>query len=644
MGEGSIKNKTEIIMPKITFLPSGITIDVPSGTLLSDAALVAGVMIDLPCGGKGTCGKCLVRLDQGTVAEKPGIAPSDGQRESGFVVACQSSIISDATISIPEQPAHASPADMDDGIDPVCEHAAALPHLSPLTERICLSIPRPGREDGLSDLDRLDGSLKALFPDQDITCPLPVIRKLADALREKDGLVTLTIAADNHHARVIDITSGKNAGMNLGIAVDLGTTTISVALIDLESGKVVSTRNGYNDQIHCGLDVISRINYAATSERLEDLRARAVQSVNRLIEEAITDTGNTKDAITCCRMSGNTIMTHLFAGLRPEYLRLEPYTPTVLQFQPFQASELGLDINPQAFVTLSDCVGSYVGGDITAGLLTTDIAKDTEGICLFMDIGTNGEIVVGNKDFLMTCACSAGPAFEGGGIDCGMRATTGAIDSVSIDPDTGGARYTTIGSGKPSGICGSGMIDLIAGLFLPGWIDPSGKFDRSRPSPFIHIDGRRAYYTLSEARDTCSGRPIILSENDIDNLMRAKAAIYSASSLLLKQVGITFDDISTFSIAGGFGRFLNLDNAMVIGLLPEIPVQKFHYLGNASLSGSTLGLLSKEFREIQAALAGRMTYIDLSTSPGYMDQYMAALFLPHTDQHRFPGVLKRFKP
>ena len=234
-------------------------------------------------------------------------------------------------------------------------------------------------------------------------------------------------------------------------------------------------------------------------------------------------------------------------------------------------------------------MGSYVGGDITAGILTTDIAKNTEDICLFMDIGTNGEIVVGNKDFLMTCACSAGPAFEGGGIDCGMRATTGAIDSVTIDPDTGHARYTTIGTGRPSGICGSGMIDLIAGLFLTGWIDPSGKFDRLRPCPFIHINGRRAYYTLAEAQDSCSGRTIILSENDIDNLMRAKAAIYSAASLLLKQIGITFHDISTFYIAGGFGRFLNLDNAMVIGLLPEIPVEKFHYLGQCLSAGFNAG-------------------------------------------------------
>ncbi len=630
-------------MPKITFLPSDKTIDVPSGTMLSDAALVAGVMIDLPCGGKGTCGKCLVRVDQGTISEKPGIAPDDREKEPGFVIACQSAATVDVTICIPDQSAGAAHGIIDDIIDPTCEHFSALSLLCPLTKQVSLSIPKPGREDGLSDLDRVDGSLNALFPDQDITYSLSVIRQLADALREQDGLVTLTITADDCRIQVIDIISGDKAPLNLGIAVDLGTTTISVQLINLDSGKVVSTRNGYNDQIHCGLDVISRINYAATRERLDDLRSRAVHSVNRLIKETTTDSQTRKESITCCRISGNTIMTHLFLGLKPEYLRLEPYTPTVLHTAPLQAMELGLDIHAQAFVTLSPCVGSYVGGDITAGILTTDIAKNTEGVSLFMDIGTNGEIVVGNKDFLMTCACSAGPAFEGGGIDCGMRATTGAIDSVTIDPDTGHARYTTIGTGRPSGICGSGMIDLIAGLFLTGWIDPSGKFDRLRPCPFIHINGRRAYYTLAEAQDSCSGRAIMLSENDIDNLMRAKAAIYSAASLLLKQMGITFHDISTFYVAGGFGRFLNLENAMVIGLLPEMPVEKFHYLGNASLLGSGLCLLSKEFRDAQLALTKRMTYIDLSAYPGYMDQYMAALFLPHTDQHLFPGVLKRVR-
>ena len=627
-------------MPRITFLPSGKTIDVPSGTLLMDAAGRTGIMIDLPCGGKGTCGKCLVQITRGSVACKPDIQLTEEERGSGFVVACQSSIIEDVVVNIPEQPACMV---IDDSINPVCEAVPALAHLSPLSQKVSIRVPRPGKEDGLSDLDRVDCTLKSIIQGREVLYPLSVIRKLADALRAKDGMVTITLAAESGRAHIIDMKGSRAERKNLGLAIDLGTTSISVQLIDLGSGQVVSTRNGYNDQLHCGLDVISRINYAFTWERLEDLRLRAVRSMNRLVQEALEDSFTLKEDITCCRISGNTIMTHLFLGLKPEYLRLEPYTPTVLEIPHYKAFELGLDILPDALVTLSPCVGSYVGGDITAGILATELVKNKEEICLFIDIGTNGEIVVGNSDFLMTCACSAGPAFEGGGIDCGMRATTGAIDSVTIERDTGSARYTTIGNNRPSGICGSGLIDLVAGLFLSGWIDSSGKLNRSRTSPFIRIDGRRASYTVAEAADTNSGKPIILSENDIENLMRAKAAIYSAAALMLKQIGISFHDISPFYIAGAFGRFLNLGNAMVIGLLPDIPVEKFLYIGNASLLGSGLCLLSKEYRDAQTALTKRMTYIDLSTTAGYMDQYTAALFLPHTELHHFPNIAKRLR-
>jgi len=628
-------------MPTITFLPSGKTIDVPSGTLLSDAALVAEVTIDLPCGGKGTCGKCLVRIEQGTVTEKPGIAPSDTEREAGCVIACQSTVASDVTVSIPEQSSHATPTGMDDDLDPVAGPLPALPCLSPVSEKVYLSVPRPGREDGLSDLDRLEASLKRRFPDQGFIFSLMAMQKLADALREQDGMVTLTTAEDDRQARVIDVSSGESTTPNLGIAVDLGTTTVSVQLVDLGSAAVLSTRNGYNDQIHRGLDVISRINYASTKERLEDLRSRAVHSVNRLIGEAVKDSRCSRHAITCCRISGNTIMTHLLLGLKPEYLRLDPYTPTVLRPPLLHARDLGLEIFPDAVISFSPCVGSYVGGDITAGILATDMARGSDAIGLFIDIGTNGEIIVGNADFLMTCACSAGPAFEGGGMDCGMRATIGAIDSVTVDAHTGAASYTVIGNAGPAGICGSGLIDLAASLFLTGWVDPSGRLDRTRPCPSIHIEGRRAYYTIADAGESVTGSPIILTENDLDNLIRAKAAIYSAASLLLRQVGISFHDLAAFSIAGGFGRFLNLDNAITIGLLPDIPLDRFRYLGNASLMGSTLCLLSKEFRDTQEALASRMTYIDLSTTAGYMDQYTAALFLPHTDAHHFPHVSGR---
>jgi uncharacterized 2Fe-2S/4Fe-4S cluster protein (DUF4445 family) len=331
-------------------------------------------------------------------------------------------------------------------------------------------------------------------------------------------------------------------------------------------------------------------------------------------------------------------MTHLLLGLPPEYIRLHPYTPTVLQTPYLAAGQVGIDIEPEAWICLSPCVGSYVGGDITAGILCTDLARDVEEVSLFIDIGTNGELVVGNRDFLMTCACSAGPAFEGAGIDCGMRASLGAIEKIEVDPATGVPQYATIGNVRPKGICGSGMIDLLANLLRTGWMDPAGKLDRSRVSPAIEIDGKRARYLIAPRADSDANHPITVSEIDIENIVRAKAAIYSACALIMHQVGMDFTDLAHVYIAGGFGRFLDLEKAITIGLLPDIPRERFHYIGNASLMGSYMVAVSQVYRQRQLDLASRMTCFELSTDPAYMDQYTAALFLPHTDPARFPSV------
>ena len=288
-------------------------------------------------------------------------------------------------------------------------------------------------------------------------------------------------------------------------------------------------------------------------------------------------------------------------------------------------------------------MGSYVGGDITAGLLCTDVANDSEEVNLYLDIGTNGELVVGNRDFLLTCACSAGPAFEGGGIKYGMRAAFGAIENVEIDRETGKASYWTIGNVKPKGICGSGIISLVANLFLTGWLNEAGKLNRERKSPRIQFEGRQAKYIIVPAKESSNGESILISELEIENIIRAKAAIYSACSLMLKQVGLNFDDLANIYIAGGFGRFIDLEKAIVIGLLPDLPQEKFKYIGNASLMGTYLVLISQEYRQRQHDLSKRMTYMELSTDPSYMDQYTGALFLPHTDNYLFPSVQTMLK-
>ncbi|MCU0646299.1 MAG: ASKHA domain-containing protein, partial [bacterium] len=333
-------------------------------------------------------------------------------------------------------------------------------------------------------------------------------------------------------------------------------------------------------------------------------------------------------------------MIHLLLGLKPEYIRLEPYTPTLLETPNLKAGEISIEINPEAYVQISPAVGSYVGGDITAGLLCTDIASDSEAVNLFLDIGTNGELVIGNRDFLLACACSAGPAFEGGGIKFGMRAAFGAIEGVEVERETGKAFYWTIGNVKPKGICGSGIISLLANLFLTGWIDAAGKLNRVRSSPFIQFEGRQARYIIVPSEESSTGEAISLSELEIDNIIRAKAAIYSACSLMLRQVGLNFDDLANIYIAGGFGRFIDLEKAITIGMLPDLPLEKFKYIGNASLMGSYLVLISQESRQKQIELAKRMTYLELSTDPTYMEQYTGALFLPHTNEELFPNICR----
>jgi uncharacterized 2Fe-2S/4Fe-4S cluster protein (DUF4445 family) len=363
-----------------------------------------------------------------------------------------------------------------------------------------------------------------------------------------------------------------------------------------------------------------------------------LKTINHLVSQL--SKGNDVNPADICDavIAGNTTMIHLLLGLPPEYIRLEPYTPTLLESPLLTAGEVGIKINPLSTVYISPAVGSYVGGDITAGLLCTALAADTEEINLFIDIGTNGELVIGNGDFLMTCACSAGPAFEGGGIENGMRAALGAIEKVDIDPETGIASYQTIGNVKPKGICGSGMISLLAGLFLTGWIDAAGKLSRSKKNPAIQIEGRQASYIIAPAEESGPGKPITISEIDIENIIRAKAAIYSAISLMLEQVGLGVEELSNIFIAGGFGRFLDLEKAVIIGLIPDLPRERFHYIGNSSLMGAYMVLVSREYKQRQLELARRMTYIELSTDPAYMNQYTGAMFLPHTDIKRFPSI------
>jgi uncharacterized 2Fe-2S/4Fe-4S cluster protein (DUF4445 family) len=422
------------------------------------------------------------------------------------------------------------------------------------------------------------------------------------------------------------------------LAVDIGTTTVAAQLVDLEDGRVLATRTSYNMQIRRGADIITRIDYARTAERQQELRRLVLETINGLVAEMACEVAAEARQIKAAFLAGNTTMIHLVLGLPPRYIRETPYVPTATVVPPLSAEDVGLEIDPRAVVECAPGVGSYVGGDITSGLLCTDLPTNKTEVFLFMDIGTNGEIVIGNADWMVGCACSAGPAFEGAGIKCGMRAAEGAIEQIEIGSGGETVRYEVIGGGKPAGVCGSGLISLLGGLFRQGVIDQSGRFLREPGvGRMVKYDHRPAFVVEFGAH-TIDGTDLLITQADLHNLIRTKAAIYAACSLILEKVGLDVNSIARIYIAGGFGRYVQIAAAVLIGMLPDLPHGRFTYIGNSSLTGAYIALLSRAHRRRLAEIASRMTYVDLSSDSGYMDHYVQAMFLPHTDLKRFPSV------
>ena len=614
-------------MPKITFRPSDVTVDAEPGSCLYAAAKAAGVPADIPCGGKGVCLKCMVQVLAGAVADdEPSSLPRE-LRDEGWVLLCRARVGDRPAEVLTGADLSAESGRFVEEDDLLCVAPELRPEpadFSPLCRPVSVTVAPPAAGDGLSDLDRL---CRALPTPAGI--PLSVLRTLPDALRVKDGAVEVYQYEADGGLVVAGVLPTGNLPMGteagFGLAIDIGTTTVAVELLS-PVGERLAFKTAYNAQIECGLDVISRINYAKTPARLEELRDKVLGTVNALIMTLCRSRGIDPDCIFNLSVSANTTMVHLLMALPAEQIRLAPYTPAVYSVPLYTAGEIGLMAAPGAPVWMAPAVGSYVGGDITAGAICTSLASDSDEVVLFMDIGTNGEILLGNQEFLLGCACSAGPAFEGGGIQYGMRASAGAIERVDIDHD--GLKLSVIGDGKAAGICGTGLISLTAGLLKAELIDAAGRFDQNAARV---IPGRPASYLVADSDQTENGRPLTVSETDLDNLIRAKAAVFSACMTLLQSVGLTFADLSRVYVAGGFGRHLNLADATAIGLLPALPANRFVFLGNSALTGARMALNSSRHRALVRKLAARVTYVDLSNEPGYMDDYMAALFLPHTD-------------
>jgi uncharacterized 2Fe-2S/4Fe-4S cluster protein (DUF4445 family) len=622
----------------VRILPFGVTAEVPVGTTLLDAVGQAGLPIQASCGGRGTCGDCVVRVIEGDYTTTPSAALAGNLAGQGYVLACLTRVAGDLTLDLPHfEEIYVKSTDPIVFSEQDAGGISAVLETRPAVTRLRLAVPAPTLESNRGDISRVFEEIRKVEPAGILRCETGALRSLARALRAENGKIAVTLARGTGVLSILDVRPESWAGGIYGIACDIGTTTVALSLVDLATGQALDTVLGLNRQIKCGEDVISRINYAAKPGGLAELRSLAATTINSLIDKATASAGLSTRDIYLASVTGNTTMLHLFLDLDPGYIREEPYVPTfnVLPYLPVR--DTALAINPSARVYCAPVIGSYVGGDIAAGLLATPMLRDSEHVSIFIDVGTNGEMVVGNRDWLVTCACSAGPAFEGGGVRCGMPATAGAIERVKILED-GRLEYSVIGESKPRGLCGSGLVDLLAELLIRGYIDRRGTFKADWAGKRLLDTERGKAFLVEEGGKTFWGHDLVITERDIANLIRTKAAVFSACSLLLKQVGLTFDGIDAVYIAGGFGHHLDTENAVRIGLLPDLARERFRYLGNSSLVGAYFILISETNRQLAEATSSKMTYVELNTEPSYMNEYTGALFLPHTDLGLFPSV------
>jgi len=635
---------------KVTFYPDKKSVEVDKDRTILSAALSAGIYINSSCGGDGVCGRCKVILKSGNVLSQPTGRISQEEKNANVYLACLTAIQSDCEVEIPAQSRlemdKLSQQDLELRLKGLYQQAEDIQFIepglidrpaaqTPLATKIYLEMPPSNMEDNASDLERIYRQIHKANGIAINRTSLATIRQLSELLRASDWKVTVTIAQRNNGFEIVLIEPGDTSARNFGLAFDIGTTTISGQLVDLNKRQILGTKATYNKQASFGADVITRIIYAQKQEGLEKLHHVVIDCMNQIIQELIKEHNVDLNDVTCVFCAGNTTMIHLLLRIDPTYIRKQPYVPVLNSVPVLRASEAGIKINPHGLLGCVPGISSYVGGDVTAGILACGMDKKDE-LSILIDIGTNGEIALGNKEFMAVTSASAGPAFEGSGVGCGMRSSRGAIHKVKITKDFNVA-YSCVADCKPRGICGSGYIDLIAEMLKAGVLDKNGKIKeishkRIRKGEF----GREFVVAFKEESD--SSCDITVNEADIENLKRAKAAIYSATNIMVKHMSLDYGMIKKIYVAGGFGTSLDIDNAISIGLLPDLDRSVFSFVGNSSLSGCRQVLLSGQAVDKVNEIARAAVYFELSAEPGYMDEYMAALFFPHTDLAKFPNV------
>lgn len=637
---------------KVKFKPSGKITEAKKGADLLSTAVASGVYINSSCGGEGVCGRCKVVVKKGKYRTEPTGRISHEERKKGYVLACLTTVEGNLEIYVPKESRldlskikgedarlhrlkgiYSETAEVDKGKPIISEEV--FTH-SPVSTKIYVELPPPTLEDSVSDYERLIREIKNKYNIPIIQAGLRNIRRLGSILRHSDWKVTVTLGKRNETTEIVIIEPGDSSHENYGVAFDIGTTTVSGQLVDLNTKEIIGTKATHNKQIAFGDDVITRIVFATEENGLERLHHAVIDNMNSIIQKLVEENKIPLNRVTGVMCAGNTTMMHLLLRVDPTHIRREPYVSTANFVPVIRAAEAGIKVHPRGLLACIPGVSTYVGGDIVAGVVACGINSEKK-LTLLIDVGTNGEVVLGNKEWMACCSASAGPAFEGSGVSSGMRAIEGAIERVNIDAKFE-TKVKTVGSVKPMGICGSGYIDLISEMFKKGIINRDGKINKDLKTKRIRkLDGEYEYVVIFKNK-ACCGYDIVIKESDIENIKRSKGAIYSAASILIKKFGLSFDNVERIYIAGGFGTYLDMASAISIGLLPDLDRKKFKFVGNSSLIGAREILLSYDTMEKAEEIARKMTYIELSKDPTYMDEYVSSLFFPHTDIEKFPSV------
>jgi len=605
-----------------------------------EAATQAGVYINSVCGGDGICGKCRLILKEGAVKVEPTTLLTRDEIKKGYVLACQTKVEGDIVVEVPPESREEKGKILVDkdarrfrGLYAPLKGKVYFKY-DPLVQKMYLELSPPGLQDNLADHPRLYRQIRRQRKIPIMQTGLKIMKTLPRTLRENKWKITATLGLRGETVEVIQVEGGDTTKKNYAVAVDVGTCTVVAHLVNLNTAETVDAEATYNSQRIYGEEVTRRIIYAEQSGP-DKLKQAVVGDINNLITTLILKRDVKLNDVMALVCAGNTTMVHFLLGLDPARIRKEPYIPACTSPPPIRAAEVGIKINPRGLLYCLPSIASWVGADVTAGILATGL-YEAEEITMLIDIGTNGEIVIGNKDWMICCSASAGPAFEGSGVTCGMRAAEGAIEKVNITKERE-VSYTTIGNTKPRGICGSGLIDLVAELFTSGFIDRSGRLNSYKGKRVRERNGELEFVLIS-ADQSVTGEDLVITQPDIDSLIRAKAAIFAAINILIGSLNLEFEDIGKIYLAGGFGNYLDREKALTIGLIPDLSLEKVQFVGNTSIMGAKMALFSREALEVCYEISRKITYYDLITHPNYMDEFMSAKFLPHTDLDKFPHL------